>query len=159
MKCSDSIRVPRGVLGGFCYRRRTMIAAISALVLLPIGVSDAGSRSHVSKHSSRHGKSPKHFASSKSNHVKLAALGPNGFDPSALKSVANPCDPSKFKIVLDVGHTAESEGAISARNVAEFVFNLRLAKRIEEKLKGEGFAETRLLVTEGRARPSLFRRV
>ena len=52
-----------------------------------------------------------------------------------------------------------SEGAISARNVAEFVFNLRLAKRIEEKLKAEGFAETRLLVTEGKARPSLVKRV
>ena len=50
------------------------------------------------------------------------------------------------------GHTAESEGAISARNVAEFVFNLRLAQRIEEKLKAEGFAETKLLVTEGKAR-------
>jgi N-acetylmuramoyl-L-alanine amidase len=61
--------------------------------------------------------------------------------------------------VLDVGHTAESEGAISARNVAEFVFNLRLAKRIEEKLKAEGFAETRLLLTEGKARRSLVKRV
>ncbi|TMJ14793.1 MAG: N-acetylmuramoyl-L-alanine amidase [Alphaproteobacteria bacterium] len=69
------------------------------------------------------------------------------------------CDPSKFRIVVDVGHTAESEGATSARNVAEFVFNLRLARRIEEKLKAEGFAETRLLVTAGKARPSLFRRV
>ena len=69
------------------------------------------------------------------------------------------CDRSKFRIVLDVGHTAASEGATSARNVAEFVFNLRLARRIEEKLKSEGFAETRLLVTEGKARPSLVRRV
>jgi N-acetylmuramoyl-L-alanine amidase len=69
------------------------------------------------------------------------------------------CDPSKFRIVLDVGHTAESEGAISARNVAEFIFNLRLARRIEENLKAEGFAETRLLLTEGRARPSLVERV
>ena len=42
---------------------------------------------------------------------------------------------------------------------AEFDFNLRLAQRIEEKLKAEGFAETRLLVTEGKARPSLVRRV
>jgi N-acetylmuramoyl-L-alanine amidase len=58
-----------------------------------------------------------------------------------------------------VGHTAESEGATSARNVAEFVFNLRLAQQIEEKLKAEGFAETRLLVTEGKARPSLVKRV
>jgi N-acetylmuramoyl-L-alanine amidase len=69
------------------------------------------------------------------------------------------CDPAKFRIVLDVGHTAQSEGATSARNVAEFVFNLRLAKEIEQKLKAEGFAETRLLVTEGKARPSLVRRV
>jgi N-acetylmuramoyl-L-alanine amidase len=69
------------------------------------------------------------------------------------------CDPKKFRIVLDVGHTAQSEGATSARNVAEFSFNLRLAQRIEEKLKAEGFAETKLLVTEGKARPSLVKRV
>nr|WP_291560925.1 N-acetylmuramoyl-L-alanine amidase [Bradyrhizobium sp.] len=69
------------------------------------------------------------------------------------------CDPSKFRIVLDVGHTAESEGATSARNVPEFTFNLRLAQRIEEKLKAEGFAETMLLLTEGKARPSLAKRV
>jgi N-acetylmuramoyl-L-alanine amidase len=69
------------------------------------------------------------------------------------------CDPSKFRIVLDVGHTAESEGATSARNIAEFIFNLRLARRIEEKLTAEGFAQTRLLLTEGKARPSLLKRV
>src|SRR3974390_1726711 len=155
MKRNDSIRVPRGVLAGFWSRHSTMIAAMSALVLLPIGVSDAGARSHVSKSSSRHGKSPKHVASPKSHHVRLAALGPDGIDPSALKSVANPCDPSKFKIVLDVGHTAESEGAISARNTAGFVLDLRLSKRIEEKLKGEGFAQNRGIVHEGQGRPRL----
>ena len=69
------------------------------------------------------------------------------------------CDPSKFRIVLDVGHTAESEGATSARNIAEFIFNLRLARRIEEKLRAEGFAQTRLLLTEGKARLSLLKRV
>jgi len=37
--------------------------------------------------------------------------------------------------------------------------NLRLAKRIEAKLKTEGFVETKLLVTGGKARRSLFRRV
>ena len=78
---------------------------------------------------------------------------------SASKPVAAVCDPAKFRIVLDVGHTADSEGAISARNVAEFVFNLRLTQRIEEKLKAEGFAGTRLLLTEGKARASLVRRV
>lgn len=48
---------------------------------------------------------------------------------------------------------------MSARNVAEFAFNLRLARQIDETLKAEGFAETRLLLSEGKARPSLFGRV
>jgi N-acetylmuramoyl-L-alanine amidase len=98
-------------------------------------------------------------AAPKPHTAKLAALGPAALNPSAPKPVATMCDPSKFRIVLDVGHTAESEGAISARNVAEFVFNLRLAQRIEEQLKTEGFAETRLLLTQGKARPSLVKRV
>jgi len=140
-------------------------------VLLPMEVSDAGWLSDVFKSPSKQGKSSKRVASpkpatlarpaasSKRHTAKLAARGPAGLKPSALKPVAAKCDPSKFRIVLDVGHTAESEGAISARNVAEFVFNLRLAQRIEEKLKAEGFAETRLLLTAGKARPSLVKRV
>jgi N-acetylmuramoyl-L-alanine amidase len=78
-----------------------------------------------------------------------------------IKSRAAPekCEPARFRIVVDVGHTAESRGADSARNDPEFAFNLRLARLISEKLKSEGFATTRLLVTEGRARPSLFKRV
>jgi N-acetylmuramoyl-L-alanine amidase len=107
--------------------------------------------------SPKHATSAKRAASPKSNNVKLAALGPANLNLP--KPVATACEPSKFRIALDVGHTAESEGATSARNVAEFVFNLRLARRIEEKLKAEGFAETRLLLTEGKARPSLARRV
>jgi N-acetylmuramoyl-L-alanine amidase len=152
-------------------RRRTIIAAMAALALLPIEVGHAGWLSDVFKGPSKQSKSSKRVASPKPatpakpaaspkrRHVKLAALGPVHLNPSALKPAAARCDPSKFRIVLDVGHTAESEGAISARNVAEFVFNLRLARRIEEKLKAEGFAETRLLLTEGRARSSLVRRV
>jgi N-acetylmuramoyl-L-alanine amidase len=161
------------VLGGmgFWPRRRSIIVAIAALVLLPIEVSDAGWLSDVFKSSAKHTKSPKRVtsakrvtlarraASPKPHAVRLAALGPGALNPSALKPVATMCDPSRFRIVLDVGHTAESEGAISARNVAEFVFNLRLAQRIGEKLKAEGFAETRLLLTEGKARPSLVKRV
>jgi N-acetylmuramoyl-L-alanine amidase len=79
--------------------------------------------------------------------------------PFASKPVAPTCNPAKFRIVVDVGHTAESEGAISARNVAEFTYNLRLARRIEETLKSDGFTETKLLLTEGKARSSLVRRV
>jgi N-acetylmuramoyl-L-alanine amidase len=156
---------------GVWRRRRTIIAAVAALVLLPIGVSDAGWLSDVFKGSSKPDKSPKHVASPKPaglakpaaspkpHAVKLAALGPAGMQLPAVKPIATICDPSKFRIALDVGHTAASEGASSARNVAEFVFNLRLARQIEHKLKAEGFAETRLLVTEGKARPSLVKRV
>jgi N-acetylmuramoyl-L-alanine amidase len=147
------------------------------LVLLPIGVSEAGWLSDLFKGSPRHSRSPPHVASSKHtasarrptstkrgalpkpHNVKLAALGPANLKPSGLKPVPSMCDPAKFRIILDVGHTAKSEGAISSRKVPEFVFNLRLARRIEEKLKAEGFAETRLLVTEGKARRSLAKRV
>jgi N-acetylmuramoyl-L-alanine amidase len=69
------------------------------------------------------------------------------------------CEPGKFRIILDVGHTAEAYGATSARNDTEFGFNLRLAKLIGERLKSAGFAATRVLVTDGKARPSLFKRV
>jgi N-acetylmuramoyl-L-alanine amidase len=146
------------------------------MVLMPIKVSHAGWLSDLFKGSSKQGKSskqakPKQVASSKPaasakraaspkrHSVKLAALGPVHLNPAALIPAAARCDPAKFRIVLDVGHTAESEGAISARNVSEFVYNLRLARRIEEKLKAEGFAETRLLLTEGKARRSLVKRV
>ena len=157
MKRRESICVILRTAWGF-WPSRTIIAAMAAMALLPIEVSDAGRLSHVSK-SSKHISLPKHVSSSKPHTVKLAALGPVALNPSALKPVATMCDPSKFRIVLDVGHTAESEGAISARNVAEFVFNLRLARRIEENLKTEGFSETRLLLTGGKARPSLVKRV
>jgi N-acetylmuramoyl-L-alanine amidase len=157
-------------------RRRTIIVAMAAMVLLPIEVGHAGWLSDLFKGSkqtksskqaklSKQAASPKPAAltkravSPKRHAVKLAALGPVQLNPAALKPVATRCDPAKFRIVLDVGHTAESEGAISARNVSEFVFNLRLAKRIEQKLKAEGFAETRLLLTEGKARRSLVKRV
>jgi N-acetylmuramoyl-L-alanine amidase len=151
-------------------RRCSVMAVMAAWVLLPIEASAAGWLSDIFKGSSKDGKSPRQHvasrkpaalakpaASHKPRPAKLAALGPANLN--ALKPVASFCDRSKFRIVLDVGHTAESEGATSARNVPEFAFNLRLAQQIERKLKAEGFAETRLLVTEGKARPSLVRRV
>ena len=69
------------------------------------------------------------------------------------------CDPRKFRIILDVGHTSESQGATSARNDVEFGFNLYLARLVGERLKSAGFAATRVLVTDGKARASLLKRV
>jgi len=137
------------------WRRRYIIAAMTALVLLPIEVSNASWLSDVFKKSPKRATVVKPAPSPKRRVARRSVV----LNPTALKPVATTCDPSKFRIVLDVGHTAKSEGAISARHIAEFVFNLRLAQQIEVKLKAEGFAETRLLVTEGNARPSLIRRV
>jgi len=177
MKRCGFICVLGRIASGLWPRRRTIVAAVAAMVLLPVEASDAGWLSDVFKSSSKQAKPakqakpPKHAsprkpptvtkpaALQKHRTVKLAALGPVGLNPAALTPVAARCNPAKFRIVLDVGHTAESEGAISARRVSEFVFNLRLAKRIEEKLKAEGFTETRLLLTEGKARRSLVKRV
>ncbi|MBR0972117.1 MULTISPECIES: N-acetylmuramoyl-L-alanine amidase [Bradyrhizobium] len=78
--------------------------------------------------------------------------------PKPTQSAAK-CEMSKFRIVVDVGHTPDSYGALSARNDTEFGFNFRLARLITGKLKSEGFGATRLLVTDGKARPSLFKRV
>jgi N-acetylmuramoyl-L-alanine amidase len=145
--------VPGGMFSVFRPWPRAAVAPI-AVLLWSVGVGEAASSRPISRHP------PKHHT------PKLAALTPEPFIRELARSKtsrsdrsAATCDPSKFRIVLDVGHTAESEGAISARNVAEFVFNLHLAQHIAEKLKAEGFAGTRLLVTEGKARPSLFRRV
>src|SRR5258707_11543163 len=88
------------------------------------------------------------------------------FEPAWPKEIAqarkqpkpSTCDRSHFRVILDVGHTAESPGAISARNVSEYDFNLRLAKYLEQSLIEDGFKKTVLLVTGGRARPSLFAR-
>jgi N-acetylmuramoyl-L-alanine amidase len=69
------------------------------------------------------------------------------------------CDRSQFRVILDVGHTAEALGAVSARNVPEYYFNYRLAAQIARTLIEDGFDKTVLLVTRGPARPSLFDRV
>jgi N-acetylmuramoyl-L-alanine amidase len=177
MRRREFICVLGNIAWGCRLRRRTIIVAMAAVALLPIEVSHAGWLSDLFKGSTKQGKSskqakpPKRVASQKPaapakraaapklHTVKLAAVGPVQWSPAALKPSAARCDPAKFRIVLDVGHTAESEGAISARNVAEFVFNRRLAKQIEEKLKAEGFSETKLLLTEGKARRSLVKRV
>jgi N-acetylmuramoyl-L-alanine amidase len=119
-------------------RSRVVIAALVGLSLLSIGIGNVALAKEGAKLLSRPDTLPK---------------------LRAKKPVASKCDRAKFPILLDVGHTAEAPGAIGARNVSEFDFNLRLAKRIEERLKSEGFVETSLLVTEGKAKPSLWKRI
>src|SRR5262245_6840213 len=72
---------------------------------------------------------------------------------------ANACARDAFRVVIDVGHTAQSPGATSARGVPEFVFNLKLAQRIEQHLLDVGFRRSVLLITEGRSRKGLAARI
>ncbi len=69
------------------------------------------------------------------------------------------CDRAQFRVVVDVGHTAEAYGAKSARNQREYDFNFELAWEIEQSLKEDGFPRTVLLVTAGAAHASLEDRV
>src|SRR5260221_1279792 len=75
------------------------------------------------------------------------------------ESKSSKCNRAKFRVILDVGHTVEDPGAISARGVPEYEFNLRLAKQIEKKLVEAGYSKTLLLVTGGQAITGLVQRV
>jgi N-acetylmuramoyl-L-alanine amidase len=76
-----------------------------------------------------------------------------------VKSSAANCARPDFRVVLDVGHTAKSPGAKSARGADEFDFNLRLANQIDQALLEAGFAKTVLMVTAGPGTRSLYARV
>jgi N-acetylmuramoyl-L-alanine amidase len=68
------------------------------------------------------------------------------------------CARSTFRVLIDVGHTATSPGADSARGVAEYEFNLKLADVIAQSLHKAGFDKTVRLVTSGTKMTSLFER-
>jgi len=77
----------------------------------------------------------------------------------AKKADAPVCDRAAFRLIVDVGHTAEVPGAKTARGLHEYEFNLRLAKLIEQQLRDAGFGKTMLLITEGAKMASLAHRV
>src|SRR5260370_17942722 len=111
MKRREFFCVLGGMVAGIWPGRRTILAVMAALVLLPNEVSDAGWLSDVFKGSSKHGKSPKHITSPKRatlakpaaslNHhpENLAALGPVTLNTSPLKPGPTPANPSKSRIV------------------------------------------------------------
>ena len=68
------------------------------------------------------------------------------------------CARSAFRVLIDVGHTAISPGADSARGVPEYEFNLKLADVIAQSLRDAGFDKSVRLVTGGSRLASLFQR-
>jgi N-acetylmuramoyl-L-alanine amidase len=68
------------------------------------------------------------------------------------------CAPAAYRVILDVGHTADSPGAFSARGVTEYAFNMQLADVIRQALIDAGFEQTTKLIISGPARRGLFER-
>ena len=95
------------------------------------------------------------IAASLATFLSLLSLATARAEPQGTTACVRP----NFRIVLDVGHTARSPGAKSARGVDEFDFNLRLAKQIDQALLEAGFTKTVLMVSDGRANRSLYARV
>lgn len=63
------------------------------------------------------------------------------------------CRSAEFRTLIDVGHTVEVPGAISARGVPEYAFNLALGEAAKAALLDAGFDKTVLLITR-KAPPS-----
>lgn len=84
------------------------------------------------------------------------SLGGHSFARDEVKP--NNCSPEGFKVVVDVGHTAEASGSISARGVSEYEFNLGLARTIVERLRAAGFIQTSMIVMHGVGRKQLLAR-
>jgi N-acetylmuramoyl-L-alanine amidase len=76
--------------------------------------------------------------------------------PASLKP--GPCQRSKFRVVIDVGHTVKVPGAMSARGIPEYAFNLALAQQVKQSLDDAGFSEAVLLVTATAPWRGLFER-
>jgi N-acetylmuramoyl-L-alanine amidase len=95
-------------------------------------------------------------------HLSQGATGPARGEAAAAAPAAagaSACDRQHFRTIVDVGHTVGKGGAMSARGVYEYEFNLRLAKQIEQKLLAAGFERTVLLITAEAPRAGLFKRV
>lgn len=94
--------------------------------------------------------------------LALGASGPCAFgkEPAAPATGPAPaaCQRSAFRVVLDVGHTANVPGATSARGATEYAFNLRLAQDVRQALVTAGFDKTVLLITTTPPFAGLFER-
>ena len=67
------------------------------------------------------------------------------------------CNKSTFQIALDVGHSPAAPGAISARGVTEYSFNLRLTGVIERTLMAHGYGNVFRIMRAGKRRNLLSR--
>jgi N-acetylmuramoyl-L-alanine amidase len=81
-----------------------------------------------------------------------------GQEHAPSQPAAESCARSTFHVVIDVGHTLDVPGAMSARGVPEYTFNLQLARDIKQALVDAGFEQTMLLITATAPWRGLFER-
>jgi N-acetylmuramoyl-L-alanine amidase len=81
-----------------------------------------------------------------------------GEGPTPVAAKPGLCQRAKFRVVVDVGHTIDVPGAISARGVPEYAFNLQLARQVQQSLVDAGFGEAVLLITATPPWQGLFER-
>jgi N-acetylmuramoyl-L-alanine amidase len=68
------------------------------------------------------------------------------------------CRRADFRVVIDVGHTINVPGALSARGTPEYDFNLKLGQQVEAALHDSGFANAVLMITDKPPTRGLFER-
>ena len=59
------------------------------------------------------------------------------------------CEPAEFSVAINVGHDRAKPGALSARGVPEFEFNLALAREVVAVLRAAGFSRSFLIRESG----------
>src|SRR5262249_38926137 len=77
---------------------------------------------------------------------------------SASQAGSESCARASFRVVVDVGHTVDVPGAMSARGIPEYAFNLQLAREIKQALVDAGFEQSVLLITTTAPRRGLVER-
>ena len=91
--------------------------------------------------------------------ITLSAAGVEGLRAqSANQATSESCARASFRVVVDVGHTVGVPGAMSARGIPEYAFNLQLAREIKQALVDAGFEQTVLLITATAPRRGLVER-
>jgi N-acetylmuramoyl-L-alanine amidase len=65
------------------------------------------------------------------------------------------CRREDFRIAIDIGHTPEASGALSARGRAEYGFNRQLAQKVNDAFRSAGFANTLLILVRGKGKSQL----
>jgi len=88
------------------------------------------------------------------------AVAPSSTAAQAAAPPATPdnCRRPAFRVVVDVGHTTGDPGALSARGVTEYDFNLKLAGKVKQALVDAGFDKTVLMITTKPPYGGLFER-